>query len=368
MADQKFTEKDVEKLNKAFADSNDEVKNLYDQLKDVFDVSKQITNQYDKTYKSLNKAKNELGDISKEIVKQEAKYKEILSNLQQWQGELTDLTSSQVEELTALEEINKLNLDKTSEMQKQVKEQEIINKLENHGIKNEGAILANKKAIVDNLQQQQGMSGKLKRVEAEMNEMQLKAIRDGADLADEYNALMLKREFYQKRINNLSEVGNKYNADALNLEQRKSILEGNISNAKDRLDAAKKNLEVIKKGEIIQERLAMIEGQISNTRSKIVKGRADEFESARELSKLGEKRLELEKEISNLTSKLNFWKLVQMGYERFVKLDEAAEKFRRETGFSNTQMVELRKNAESVNIELQEFGVGIEQAYSAAKA
>jgi hypothetical protein len=31
-------------------------------------------------------------------------------------------------------------------------------------------------------------------------------------------------------------------------------------------------------------------------------------------------------------------------------------------------MVELRKNAESVNVELQEFGVGIEQAYSAAKA
>jgi hypothetical protein len=60
--------------------------------------------------------------------------------------------------------------------------------------------------------------------------------------------------------------------------------------------------------------------------------------------------------------------LIKTGYDRFVKLDEAAEKFRRETGFSNTQMVQLRKNAEEVNVELQEFGVNIEDAYAAAGA
>jgi len=60
--------------------------------------------------------------------------------------------------------------------------------------------------------------------------------------------------------------------------------------------------------------------------------------------------------------------LLKSGIDRFVKLDEAAEKFRRETGFSNTQMVQLRKNAEEVNVELQEFGVNIEDAYAAAGA
>ena len=60
--------------------------------------------------------------------------------------------------------------------------------------------------------------------------------------------------------------------------------------------------------------------------------------------------------------------LLEFSLDRFEKLDKAAEDFRKQTGFSNTQMVELRKNAESVNIELQEFGVGIKEAYDAAKA
>jgi hypothetical protein len=61
-------------------------------------------------------------------------------------------------------------------------------------------------------------------------------------------------------------------------------------------------------------------------------------------------------------------KLLKFGFERFEQLDKAAENFRKETGFSNTQMVELRANAEAINVEFQEFGVGIEQSYKAAQA
>ena len=61
-------------------------------------------------------------------------------------------------------------------------------------------------------------------------------------------------------------------------------------------------------------------------------------------------------------------KLLMLGYERFVALDKAAENFRKETGFSIHQMVQLRSDAESVNRQFQDMGVGVEQAYASAKA
>jgi hypothetical protein len=61
-------------------------------------------------------------------------------------------------------------------------------------------------------------------------------------------------------------------------------------------------------------------------------------------------------------------KLLMLGYERFVALDKAAENFRKETGFSINQMVQLRSDAESVNRQFQDMGVGVEQAYASAKA
>ena len=60
--------------------------------------------------------------------------------------------------------------------------------------------------------------------------------------------------------------------------------------------------------------------------------------------------------------------LIKSGIDRFVELDKAAEDFRKQTGFSNTQMVELRKNAESINVEFRDMGVGINEVYAAAKA
>ena len=60
--------------------------------------------------------------------------------------------------------------------------------------------------------------------------------------------------------------------------------------------------------------------------------------------------------------------LIKAGIDRFVALDKAAEEFRKQTGFSNTQMVELRKNAESINVEFKDMGVGITEVYASAKA
>ena len=60
--------------------------------------------------------------------------------------------------------------------------------------------------------------------------------------------------------------------------------------------------------------------------------------------------------------------ILKSGYDRFIALDKAAEDFRKETGFSNTQMVELRKNVEAVNVEFASMGVSAEVAYKSASA
>ena len=60
--------------------------------------------------------------------------------------------------------------------------------------------------------------------------------------------------------------------------------------------------------------------------------------------------------------------ILKSGYDRFIALDKAAEDFRKETGFSNTQMVELRKNVEFINVEFASMGVSAEVAYKSAKA
>lgn len=60
--------------------------------------------------------------------------------------------------------------------------------------------------------------------------------------------------------------------------------------------------------------------------------------------------------------------LIEEGLRRFVLLDQTAESFRRETGYTADQMANVRKNAESLNVEFANMGVTIEAAYKSAKA
>jgi hypothetical protein len=60
--------------------------------------------------------------------------------------------------------------------------------------------------------------------------------------------------------------------------------------------------------------------------------------------------------------------LIKKGIERFIELDKAAEDFRKLTGFSSTQMKELRKDAEAINVQFADMGVRIENVYKSAKA
>ena len=60
--------------------------------------------------------------------------------------------------------------------------------------------------------------------------------------------------------------------------------------------------------------------------------------------------------------------LLKLAVDRFVELDKAAETFRRSTGLTIKQTVELRKNAELLNSKYQDMGVSIGEAYKAAEA
>ena len=48
--------------------------------------------------------------------------------------------------------------------------------------------------------------------------------------------------------------------------------------------------------------------------------------------------------------------LIKKGIERFIELDKAAEDFRKLTGFSSTQMKELRRDAEAINVQFADMG------------
>jgi hypothetical protein len=60
--------------------------------------------------------------------------------------------------------------------------------------------------------------------------------------------------------------------------------------------------------------------------------------------------------------------LLGAGIERFKRLDKAAEEFRKETGFTITQMAQVREDAQAINLQFAYMGIGIEQAYKSAKA
>lgn len=59
--------------------------------------------------------------------------------------------------------------------------------------------------------------------------------------------------------------------------------------------------------------------------------------------------------------------LLKISFERFEALDAAAEKFRRDTGFTTDQMKELRYTVEKLNVNFASIGATVEKIYDAAK-
>ena len=305
------------------------------------------------------------------------------------------------------------------------KQQDVIEKIENRHRalqKVEGSILANNKAILDNKNKQASVSTQLKMIEEEMDAAQIKSTHEGMDLTDEYNSMMKKREYLKNKLVGLDSIENQYKKDGLNLGYRKHAIDTEILNAQDEIIEGNKELLPIDRslvenrekqriatkgildleGELngMMEEKAKLEEQMLNPDEAIaakIKELELQIKQNQEAAKLAKQQagflaymedtaassggvlgniggmLNKGKDIANSFKKipspfLLLKALLETGLDLFVKLDKAAENFRKETGFSNTQMGALRKNAESVNREFQKYGVGIEESYKAAKA
>ena len=194
--------------------------------------------------------------------------------------------------------------------------------------------------------------------EAEISRLQQQNIIFAGELMisqDAMNQSSIEKLSLQQRLN--SELGVYENAYERSLKIENSMVD--LQKEKNQLQERNGNLK--SKEQNLNERNERADVK----RNSLMEQRSSLQKSLVEWVSRETKAVEM---ITKLSAQLLFVKLIQIGYERFVKLDEVAEKFRRETGFSNTQMVEIRKNAESVNVELQEFGVGIAEAYASAKA
>ena len=276
---------------------------------------------------------------------------------------------------------------------------------------------ANEDAMSANANKQESIKSKLLAVEKEISEAQ----SGGLGYSHEYEVLLKKHEYFKNKITGLEKIGNGYIKDKIRLEERREKIEDDVGRLMDEELGIEESLIALKREEKdissemkkvwdnvldLQSQRLNLEGEINNMRKH---GLSDEeidvmieklniqIKQNQEAAKLAKQQagfLAYMKDtaassggllgnIAGMASKAknvaNSFKtipgpfiilkaLLEFSLDRFEKLDKAAEDFRKQTGFSNTQMVELRKNAESVNIELQEFGVGIKEAYDAAKA
>lgn len=361
----------------------------------------------------LKLAQIDLNGVSESYLRNQTKINEKTDLLKKYQGELEDATRA-----TARAEA-----DKTEILQRQAKIQANIVEKQYALNKVNGSIKINEDAIAENTKQQQSLKEKLKAVEEEMNEAQLQAIHDGADLAEEYNSMMAKRQFFLDRISKLEAKGLSYMADAERMGYRKNALTVEMLNmqdsmtevANDLLSIDNRLLETKEKqrkstkeisdleeslSELMQEK-ASLEERMLNSKDGEIAAKIKELEleikrnqQAAKAAKLQAGFLAYMKDtagssggvLGNLAGMANQVKemankfktipaqflllhaLIKEGLDLFVKLDKAAENFRKETGFTTTQMSALRRDAEVINREFQYMGVGIEEVYKSAKA
>jgi len=384
--------------------ANETIKDFYDHLEDAFDISKKITNQYDKTYKSIQKSNGELESVNKQIIanldaiadnstKIAGLDKSILENRNK-QSALLQAEEKSKSLILGLEE-NIAHIQRERDgiqqklndaIEKEKKEIVKIDDIKRRILKNDGAIKANSDAIVASRSNLLKVENQIKATQQE----ELKLRNSGPEYTAQYETALNKINALQRKKNELSEKDSLYQKDAARLLERESKLSDDLFRTNEDRNTAlaerlnlqldidnlnkkeKSNLEgidIFNKGIVtsLKQRKELSDEEIT-IEKKLNVLNEERVKLNLEQNSLSERQINLTEKISKLQMQLNFWKLIQMGYERFVALDKAAEDFRRSTGFSNTQMVELRKNAESVNVELQEFGVSIEQAYSAAKA
>lgn len=219
---------------------------------------------------------------------------------------------------------------------------------------------------------------------AEMVKKVNDAMSDSADLASKMVDIFKKLNVEADKNQNALKLSNSFNKQILSDTKVRAMIERQMLS--DIEDFQKKLIEVKREALNIEMNNGNAKDSIENAKKEL-KARQDLLKNIRSqagyMANLEDANYAALGPLGGMVSKTKqfsenikviplrfmlFNTLIKAGIDRFVELDAAAEKFRRDTGFSNTQMVELRKNAESINVEFRDMGVGINEVYAAAKA
>jgi hypothetical protein len=328
-------------VKKSVEEAKSRVKDFHESLTDIFDISKQITNQYDITKKSLVNALGEY-DKTKEAIKSIG----------------AQISENKIE----IESMGRLELKLLSQKKKEAAE--LLN-IEQHIKKTMGTL----GRVADDMKANEKLRKELSEKITKNNEEQVDLAKQMAILQETRNKSGENTAHFDEMIADLKNrqnlaalVGNSIVMKNISAELKHGALTDERGKLIDRLNKQFVH-ELIHKEKIkaIDEELNELSIKKSGLESKNLKLEGDLNNEALKASKLLS-------EIQGLTAKLNFWKLIKLGYDRFVELDKAAEEFRKQTGFSATQMKDLRKDAEALNVEFASMGVSIEVAYKSAKA
>jgi hypothetical protein len=385
----------------------DAAEDYISQLEKQLDIGAQITKQQNLQNSNIIKNARETRDLARTIERQKVAieqnrelYKKIGERLQVNARHQQALTSLHTQAMQEIHEVQQ-RLEESLAIQKDIEEKQLslkkeeqkvtleISKLEESALKNKAAQEINTKALLAHRKEQRTVEQQLKGIEDEIAEAQRAAIHDGIVDQEKYNLLLKKHENITKNAVDMRLKEAALVNDGQKYAKRESSIQQEILNKRQRIKdigvAVTEEQEKYNAAGAVADQSAKTLETLHIRRLKI----ADALvKSAHEKKALEEKQVKLNEAHNKLTeslknsesalnklydlrtkyiARLNFWKLIKMAYDRFVDLDRAAEAFRKSTGFTNTQMAELRKNVEQVNREFADMGVTIQEAYKSAE-
>ena len=367
----KYTAKEIEAAIKSRQKGEQEIASA---MRDQVDFSKQLRGVYNELLQQIETSNGEL-NVSKGLVEN---YKHKISE----NGKILNKNQGILEQHGILSErIIELESKKLS----------LSEQVESFGrkiAKNDGLLARINRDMIESMQLRTDLTDKAEENAKKQLDIAFKLrdveldIREGGEgdthTAESYKKLMEERAELQKKSHTLS-----IEQSLLNKKFTQSETEyGKLINERNR--AHERGEQLLMQETLATEHLKSAEGDLTKNIKKRndIESKNNINEIKTQSNKLAKENIELNKgitdeqehqfqllkKISNLEIMLPFVNLIMIAYDRFVQLDKAAESFRKQTGFSADQMRKLRSDAESVNRQFQDMGVGIEQVYESAKA
>lgn len=334
----KITEDSVaatEKLAEQVLKAKKSARDFVDEFAKSISISAKLNKAMEDAFDKIEQAKSNISQNAQRIIEKE----EIIQSLE---AENLDLLKQQFQAVGELEEVKK-RIAKSSGIIKAI-DAEIVNfGIEKTQLEKQLADISKKRA--DDI---------LKK-EAEIAKIQEEALYAQEDMSAAYTKAVAERAELEKM--SISEARISSKIAGLNEKIKNSV-------ADQVVQQTRKN-QLLENAGVLEHNINAMEEQ----KKKNLKDIAEETENINNLRK---ENSGLEAAIKGLQMQVillkALLKVIELGYKRFIDLDAAAENFRRTTGFTNTQMAELRKNVEAVNRDFAGLGVNIENAYKAAQA